>query len=154
MLEDAPHATVLVSHAGCRAVHDHPRNLADDQLRALAQRDGVLGVMCLPVTVGSERLDDAVDHVDHAVSVMGVEHVGLGADFIRQVHRATGGGPIAGGLLPPGMNADAAVEGLDGPDGYPNLVEALRRRGYDAERLDAILAGNFLRLFSRGLPPA
>ena len=145
-------ATVLVSHAGCRGVHDHPRNLSDDQLRALAERGGVLGIMCLPITVGSERIEGVVDHVEHAVGLVGIEHVGLGADFIRQVNRATGNEPIKGGLMPPGMAPDAAVDGLEGPEGYPRLVEALRNRGYDGDHLDAILGGNLLRLFRRGLP--
>lgn len=153
VLERAPTAaTILVSHAGCRGVHDHPRNLSDEQLRALAERGGVLGIMCLPITVGSESLEQVVDHVDYAVDLVGIEHVGLGADFIRQVSRATGGEPIAGALLPPGMPLDAAIDGLEGPNGYPNLVEALSRRGYEGERLEAILGGNFMRLFRRGLP--
>jgi membrane dipeptidase len=155
VLDRAPaSATILVSHAGCRGVHDHPRNLSDYQLRALAERGGVLGIMCLPITVGSERLDHVVDHVDYVVDLLGIEHVGLGADFIRQVNRATGGEPIVGGLLPPGMASDAAIEGLEGPEGYPNLVAALRGRGYDGERLDAILGGNLLRLFRHGLSQA
>ena len=153
VLERAPAgAAILVSHAGCRGVHDHPRNLSDDQLQALAGRDGVLGIMCLPITVGSESLERVVDHVDYAVDLLGVQRVGLGADFIRQVNRATGGDPIAGGLLPPGMPPDAAVEGLAGPEGFPALVEALRRRGYEGERLEAVLSGNLLRLFRRALP--
>jgi membrane dipeptidase len=143
---------VLVSHAGCRGVHDHPRNLDDGQLHALAERDGVLGIMCLPITVGSEGIEDLVDHVDYAVERLGPRGVGLGGDFIRQVNRALGGHPIVGGLLPPGMAPDAAVEGLAGPEHYPNLVDALRRRGYDGELLDGILGGNMLRLLRRGLP--
>jgi membrane dipeptidase len=76
-----------VSHACCRAVHDHPRNLADWQLEELATRGGVLGVMALAFVVDPEAptLSRWVDHVDHAVAVMGVEHVGLGADFVDQV---------------------------------------------------------------------
>ena len=50
------------------------------------------------------------------------------------------------------MPLDASIEGLEGPEGYPNLVEALRRRGYEGERLEAILCGNFTRLLRRGLP--
>jgi membrane dipeptidase len=155
VLERVPQgAVVLVSHAGCRTVHDHPRNLSDDQLRALAERGGVLGIMCLPITVGSETIEGVVDRVDHAVALLGVEHVGLGGDFIRQVNRATGNEPIRGALLPPDMAPDAAIADLEGPEGFPNLVEALRRRGYDGDRLEAILGGNLLRLFRRALPAA
>src|SRR6187551_475975 len=64
-----------VTHAGCRAVLDHPRNLADWQLEALAARGGVLGVMALAFVVDPEAptLDRWLDHVDHAVAVMGHE---------------------------------------------------------------------------------
>ena len=71
-----------VTHAGCRAVHDHPRNLADWQLEALAASGGVLGVMALAFAVDPDAptLGRWVDHVEHAVAIMGIEHVGLGAD--------------------------------------------------------------------------
>jgi membrane dipeptidase len=159
VLELSGDAPVVVSHACCRAVADIRRNLTDDQLRALAERGGVLGIMALPLTVDPFNpdqwtLDRVVDHVDHAVDVMGIDHVGLGGDFIRQVGRS---GCIrmptsAQALLPPGMTADSAVEGLAGPEDYPNLVVALQRRGYEGERLEAVLGGNFMRLFREALP--
>jgi membrane dipeptidase len=152
----APGAHVLVSHACCRAVCDTPRNLSDDQLRAIAERGGVVGVMALPLVVDPDRptIERLVDHVDHAVSVIGIEHVGIGDDFIRQVARALNLTELPGDLMPPGMPADAAVEGLEGPGDYPNLVAALERRGYVAERLEAVLSGNLLRLFREALPAA
>jgi membrane dipeptidase len=142
---------VLVSHAGCRAVHDTERNLADEQLRALASRDGLLGVMLVPIAVGEPAtIERVVDHVDHAVGVMGNEHVGFGGDFVRQMHRAVGlGRPEP--LLPPG-ELDRAVEGLAGPEDYPALADALQQRGYGGERLGAILSENLLRFLRRALP--
>jgi membrane dipeptidase len=150
---------VVVSHAGCRAVLDHPRNLSDLQLEALAARDGVLGLMALALVVDPDRptLDRYLDHLDHAVSVMGVEHVGLGADFIDQVAQAE----LATGKSFQGMMADAqqagrgrfALEGFTGPEHYPVLVDALRARSYEGERLDAITSGNFLRVLESALPP-
>jgi membrane dipeptidase len=156
VLERAPDAAVLVSHACCRAVSATPRNLSDDQLDAVAARDGVVGIMGLPLTVDPREptLDRLVDHVDHAVAVMGIEHVGLGADFVRQIFRAARVTSVSSSLMPPGMAPDAVVEGFEGPQHYPSLVETLRRRGYEGERLDAILAGNLLRLFRRALPSA
>ena len=70
---------VVVSHAGCRAVRDHPRNLSDVQLETLAERGGVLGMMALALVVdpGRPAIERYLDHFDHAVSVMGIEHVGL-----------------------------------------------------------------------------
>jgi membrane dipeptidase len=153
VLDRTGDAPVLVSHAGCRAVHDIPRNLSDDQLAALAERDGVLGVMLIPFAVGDPpTIDHAIDHVEHAAAVMGDGGVALGGDFIRQVHDATGGGR-PDPTLPPGVLAQA-VEGLAGPQDYGAFVDALRRRGWDGERLDGLLRGNLLRVLRRALPAA
>lgn len=133
-----------VTHAGCRAVHDHPRNLADWQLEALARRGGVLGMMALPFVVDPEAptLDRWLDHFDHAVAVMGVAHVGLGADFIDQVPR---------GATDTVRKARLALEDFAAPDDFPALVRALGRRGYDGERLAAITSANWLRVLDEAL---
>ena len=143
-----------VTHAGCRAVHDHPRNLADWQLEALAERGGVLGMMGLAFVVDprTPTLPRWLDHFDHAVALMGIEHVGLGADFVDQVthERQVEDVPhAAAGTL---TKAGLALEGFAGPDDYPALVAALRARGYDGERLEAILSGNWLRVLRSTLP--
>jgi membrane dipeptidase len=149
---------VVVSHAGCRAVRDHERNLSDAQLETLAARGGVLGMMALALVVDPDRPTIAryLDHFDHAVSVMGIDHVGLGADFIDQVAQAE----LATGKSFEGMMADAqeagsgrfALEGFTGPEHYSVLVEALRTRGYDGDGLDAILRGNLLRVLGSSIP--
>jgi membrane dipeptidase len=135
-----------VTHAGCRAVFDHPRNLADWQLEALAERGGVLGMMGLRFVVDPDAptLSRWVDHVDYAVSVMGIEHVGLGADFVDQV--------VALGQSPDGKSS-LGLEGFTRPDEYPALVAALQARGYEAERLEAIMSENWLRVLRQTLPP-
>jgi membrane dipeptidase len=152
VLETAPEATVVVSHANCRALVDTPRNLSDEQLRALAARDGVVGVLAHPFVLAEPTLERLVDHVDHVSSLVGVEHVGLGGDFMAQLVRsgAVAGVPLS--LLPPGMPLDAAVEGLAGPEDYPALVATLQARGYAGDRLEAVLGGNWLRVFRNGLP--
>jgi len=154
VLEAAPDAPLLVSHAGCRALVDTPRNVTDDQLRALAERGGVFCVMALPIVVDPQRptIDRLVDHVEHAVEVMGVEHVGLGGDFIRQVALALGLQDLPAMMLPDGGTIADPIEGLAGPEDYPALVDVLRRRGFDGAALDAILSGNLLRLLRRALP--
>jgi membrane dipeptidase len=142
-----------VSHACCRAVRDHRRNLADWQLEALAEHGGVLGMMGLAPFVDPDAptLSRWVDHVDHAVAVMGIEHVGLGADFVNQVASTI---PT---LLPPAEAAEFKsgwfdLEGFVAPDDYPALVSSLRDRGYDGERLEAIAGGNWLRVLRETLP--
>jgi membrane dipeptidase len=150
---DAP---VIVSHADCRAVFDHPRNLSDDALKELAEHAGVLCVMQHPISVDhtSPTIDRVVDHIDHAVEVMGIDHVGLGSDFTQQLARSYNWVAPPDALLPDGMAADAAIEGLAGPDDFPNLVAALRRRGYEGESLEAVLGGNLLRVLGDALPRA
>jgi membrane dipeptidase len=137
-----------VTHAGCRAVHNHPRNLADWQLEALAACGGVLGMMALAFVVDPEAptLSRWLDHVDHAVAVMGIEHVGLGADFIDQVTDAEQGQTTA--------KARLGLEGFTGPDDYPALVDALKVRAYHGERLEAILSENWVRVLNESLPPS
>jgi membrane dipeptidase len=144
-LDDGP---LLVSHAACRALHDHPRNLSDSQLEALAVAGGVIGLMPHPFVLGDATLDAFVDHVDHAVSVIGTEHIGLGGDFLRQIMRALG----AGDQLEDGMRLDAALDELAGPEDYPVLVDALACRGYDDAARRAILGGNLVTLLRRTLP--
>jgi membrane dipeptidase len=145
VLERSADRPVLASHALCRAVHDHPRNLSDDQLRALAERDGVVGLMALPFVVHeSERsLSYLVDHVDHLVQTVGVRHICLGGDFAQQIE-----GSGAGGVPEePAMSLD----GLGGPEDYPALIAALRDRGYGDSDLRAIGSENLLRVLGRTL---
>jgi membrane dipeptidase len=134
---------VLVSHASCRSVFDHPRNVSDAQMEAIAGRGGVLGMMPLPFVVDPDdpSIEHFVDHIDHAVSVMGSQHVSLGGDFFEQIAKAEG------------VTDFVPLEGLAGPEDYPALVEVMRRRGYDGASLDAILGGNLVRFLQQSLPP-
>ena len=133
-----------VTHACCRAVRDHPRNLADWQLEALAERGGVVGMMGLAFVVDPQAptLSRWLDHFDHAIAVTGIEHVGLGADFVD--------------LVADGSNLDKTALGLDrftGPDDYPALAWGLRERGYDDEPLEAIMSGNWIRVLRSARQP-
>jgi membrane dipeptidase len=154
ILERVAGAPVLCSHGGCRGVFDWPRNLDDDQLRALAQAGGLFGLMLHPIAIGPERrtLDGVVDHLEHAVSVMGLEHVCLGGDFTRRLWEAMPPPPeTKDGLLPPGITPGLGIEGLTGPEQYPALVERLEGRGWSAEEVAAVTAGNLLRFLREAL---
>lgn len=147
-------APLLVSHAGCRSVHNTARNVSDDQLRALADADGLLGIIALPPAIDPQRptVDRVVDHVDHAVATIGIDRVALGADFIRQVVLAGAARKPPDSLRPPGMGLDFSIEGLEGPAGFPLLTDALERRGYGGDDLDAILSRNLTAFLERALP--
>ncbi len=149
---DAP---VLVSHAACRAVNDHPRNLADEQMSALAARGGLLGIMLHPLAIDHERRSIArvVDHLEHAVHVMGTEHVCLGGDFVQRLSQVLPwSARLPDGLMPAGLEAGSAIEGLAGPEDYPALDGALRARGWSEVDVDAVTRVNLLRFLRRALP--
>ena len=145
-----------VTHAGCRAVHDHPRNLADWQLEGLAERGGVLGMMALPFVVDPDAptLSRWLDHFDHAVGVMGIEHVGLGADFVDQATPTEQRLGLDEALQSEIAQAKSrfSLDGFTGPEDFPSLVTALGARGYDRQRLEAIMSANWLRILRQALP--
>ena len=146
-----------VTHAGCRAVHDHPRNLADWQLEALAERGGVLGMMALSFVVDPDAptLSRWLDHFDHAVAVMGIEHVGLGADFVDQAtptEQRLGLDEVPQSETDQVAKSHFALDGFTGPEDFPSLVTALAARGYDGQRLEAIMSTNWLRILREALP--
>lgn len=122
------HVPIVCSHSSCRALCNHPRNLTDDQLRALAEKGGVAqitfynGFLVEGDAVAS--IHDAVRHILHAVSVAGIDHVGIGTDF----------------------DGDGGVRGLDSASSLIKLTEALQAEGIDHEDLEKIWGGNFLRV--------
>jgi len=167
---------VIASHSCCRALASHPRNLTDDQLRAIARQGGMVGINFFPVFLDDDfaaryaelnrrlapefaairanhtqpfliegeidqlrvahlegmdvpGIDRLVDHFDHAVQVMGIDHVGVGSDFDGIC------------VLPRPMKDATSL---------PLLTRALEARGYGDSDVGKILAENFLRLLSAG----
>jgi membrane dipeptidase len=138
---------ITVSHANAKAVHDHPRNVSDEQVAAVAERGGVVGVHAVPVFVDESQPTVArlVDHVEHLVEIAGVEHVALGCDFIRN------DGPRSGREQIPKRTVEE-LEGFGEIDELPVLTAALLDRGFTAADVGAILGGNSIRLLGQVLP--
>ena len=154
VLDRAGGAPVLCSHGACRSVYDTPRNLDDDQLRALADAGGVLGLMLHPIAIGPERrtIDGVVDHLEHAVSVMGTDRVCLGGDFTRRLWEAMPPPPVPkDGLMPPGLTPGLGIDGLAGAEQYPALVARLVERGWSDDEVAAVTSGNLMRFLRAAL---
>lgn len=130
---------VVNTHSNCRALADHPRNLTDDQIEAVAETGGVVGLTALPFALGPDRptVEDLLDHVDHAVDLVGVDHVGLGFDFYGYLTEYFDEG--LGGAHPP-------VEGLADDSDVGALPAALADRGYTEAEVRKIAWENQLRV--------
>lgn len=124
---------VMASHSNCRALCDVRRNLTDDQLRAIRDRGGVVGLNSYHGFVHQEREKQTVEtlarHAAHMVEVMGVEHVGCGFDFCH--------------FMGPG---NESAQGLEDAGEVPNLLTCLERMGLTARERALIARENFLRL--------
>ena len=121
---------IVCSHSSARALCDHPRNLTDDQMRALAAKGGVCQITLYNGFLkkdGQATILDAMQHLDHAIQVMGIDHVGLGTDF----------------------DGDGGILGLSNSSELTNFTRQLLARRYSQEDIQKIWGGNFLRIMQQ-----
>lgn len=124
---DISSTPIVCSHSNAKALCDVPRNITDDQMRALAAKDGVCQITLYNgflTTDGKACIDDAMRHLDHAISIMGIDHVGLGTDF----------------------DGDGGVPGLANASELINFTKAMLRRRYSEDDMAKIWGGNWLRV--------
>jgi len=157
----------VFTHSNPRALVDVPRNITDEQIRAVARRGGVVGCSCFPPLVwrgeGPPTLDDFVDAIDYVAQLVGVDHVAIGSDseattgayppelrasLRRQFAGTTGGFHSRFPLGQP-------VVGLeDGLGDWPKITRRLLERGYEPADVRKIIGGNLMRVFEQVWRPA
>ncbi len=121
---------IVCSHSCCKALCDVPRNLSDDQLRALAKKGGVAHITLYGGFLrkeGDATIRDAIEHLNHAVRIMGIDHVGLGTDF----------------------DGDGGVTGLADSSEIINFTLALLKNKYNERDIQKIWGGNWLRVMAQ-----
>jgi membrane dipeptidase len=130
-----PSQPLIATHTGVNGVKPHWRNLADDQIRAIADTGGVVGIVFatnfLRPRGGPRDCQMVIDHVQHVIDVAGEDHVSLGSDF-------------DGAIIPPPDLRDGAS--------YPRLAQAMLDRGWSTARIQKVLGANYLRAFGQLRP--
>ncbi len=127
---------VIASHANCRAFVSTDRQLSDAMIHAIAERDGVIGLVCYNKFIRSATetpvtLTDLVRHADHIAQLVGVNHVGIGSD------------------LDGGIGREVIPQGMDSVADLPRIADALADAGFDAPAIAAIMGENWLRVLKR-----
>ncbi len=150
---------VACTHSGCSAVYEHPRSKHDRELRALADKGGVIGIYMMPFlnAEGPARAEHFLQHVEHAIRVCGEDHVGVGSDnsitptVADEAYRKTlyefADERQRLGIGAPREHEVLFVEGLNRPRRMETIADALLGRGYSESRVEKIIGGNFARLF-------
>jgi len=146
---------IAITHSNCRALNNHPRLKTDEAIKALAAKGGVMGIAGVRNFVTAAEpttLVNIVDHIDHVVKLVGIEHVGIGSDLDN--HGYDDMPPELMKSMKGMLSASYAwrdkldTDGFDHPRRIYDLTEALLRRGYSADNIKAILGGNFQRLLT------
>jgi membrane dipeptidase len=144
---------IAITHSNCRALNDHPRLKTDEAIRKVAAKGGVMGVTGVRMFVRNQEpttVEHMVDHIDHVVKLVGVEHVGVGTDADLNGYEDMPADQLK--MLRESYKASYAfrdkidTDGIDHPQKIFDLTEALIKRGYSDANITAVLGGNFRRL--------
>jgi membrane dipeptidase len=151
---------IAITHSNCRALNNHPRLKTDEAIRKLAAKGGVMGITGVRNFVKDREpttVEDVVDHIDHVVKLVGIEHVGIGtdSDLLGYDHMP----PDQYEKLKAAYKSTYAfrdkidTDGFNHPRKVYDLTDALVRRGYNDDNIQAVLGGNFRRLLGDSWRP-
>jgi membrane dipeptidase len=148
---EASRAPVIVSHGNVWAAHEHPRCYRDEQIKAVGASGGVFGVTGFGLFLGSgdATVERFVRHVDHAVQLVGPQHVGYSYDYVYDLPAFQAYAAAEAGKFPEGGGYHGARLTQLEIEQSPELTEALLKRGYSDEDVCDILGGNWLRVMAQ-----
>ena len=131
---------MIATHSSARALRDHHRNLSDAQLKAIAAGGGVV---CVNFFAGfldatEHTVDRLVDHIEHVASVAGIEHVGIGPDFLKEIEDEVWPAWRDDYIIE-GIDVRSCIPGLEGPRGLPLVTAALLQRGFAADDVTKVI---------------
>ncbi|MGF7398805.1 dipeptidase [Thermoanaerobacterium thermosaccharolyticum] len=119
---------LIASHSDCKALCRHPRNLSDEQIKAIADKGGVIGINFCPNFLRDDdnaSIEDVLDHIEHIVNLVGINHVGFGSDF---------------------DGIEKTPLGLDDVASFPKILDGLKKRGFSDDEINSISHDNFERI--------
>lgn len=135
---------IIASHSNCRELCDVPRNLYDEQLKAIAETNGVVGLNAYSEFIHMDEkertLERLAEHIDHMVEVMGIDHVGFGFDFVGYLHDETADNSA--------RDDAPLIKDFEDITKAQNLVTLLSKKGYSSEDIEKIKYKNFVRVFN------
>jgi len=146
---------IIDSHSNARAVCDHPRNHTDEQIKAIAQKGGVIGLSTNAAMTSKEidkpTVDDLIKHLDYIAGLVGIDHVGLGPDHLEFEMEINLWTPAPGWLegVFYGITDTYYIQDFNNITGFPLFTEALLNRGYSNEEIKKVLGGNWLRVYGQ-----
>ncbi|MGF7398425.1 dipeptidase [Thermoanaerobacterium thermosaccharolyticum] len=119
---------LIASHSDCKALCRHPRNLSDEQIKAIADKGGVIGINFCPNFLRDDdnaSIEDVLDHIEHIVNLVGINHVGFGSDF---------------------DGIEKTPLGLDDVASFPKILDGLKKGGFSDDEINSISHDNFERI--------
>lgn len=149
----------LITHSGCREVFRHPRSKEDRELKAMADKGGVVGIYFMPFIgpgPGAPTVDMLLRQIDHAIKICGADHVGIGSDlsvtpieetpeYVRE-HKSFVDARARRGIAAPEESRPLFIPELNHPRRIEGVVRGMRQRKYSTDVIEKVIGGNFHRV--------